>query len=404
MARFQKTVLKPGRYWVSTFDGKRKEESFSSERIKHFADQHKLMLASGLKVPAPWGHDTKSVPMTKKEFLSAKNNAGEWNFTLDDEGNLEGVIEVPLEEDAKRIGTTVKEVSPMIFKKFLDGNGRIWEDVIIHGALVTQAVQKGQENFKPVRTEDHIAVAMSCYMGEIGDDKDSNRLKEGGSGEPTDPAGQPKGGPYGVGDAVKCLRKVGVDLPDDTSEDNIVERIVVACRAIQGADDGDEEGTERGIRGGTEQPQPIAMDIDMDDKEKVTKLTNTLQKVAQESVKGGYVSRIKGLISSGRISKKYAQENLEPLIGGFQLSITEEGEIGASELETAIGLLEKLPTSSFLGDSKISTFGQKSEGSAMSLFEEELPPEYEGEELVTDQDGLDKIADIQLKTAGYKSK
>jgi hypothetical protein len=406
MPKYIKKVLKAGRYLVNTLDGKeRKEESYSPERLQHFADQYNEMHEAGLKVPSPWSHDQNGPVVKKEDLANSKNNAGWWNLFVDKDGDLSGEVDVPLKEDSKRIGTTVKEVSPLIRKKFVDGSGRIWEDVITHVALVTHPIQAGQDEFKPVANAEEVSIAMSCYLGPL-DDEDSSATdpSQDKSGDPkTDNTGDPKSEPYSVTDALKCLRGAGIDLPEDTMPDNLIERIVVACRAIKGKEREDtknDDPNQVGPNGAKEQPQPIAMgDTTMTDVQ-VTKQLESYKNLAQTTVKGSLVNRIKSLIDSGRISTAYAKEHLEPLVTGYQLSLTDDGAVEAGQLELAISLIEKMPVNNYANGNQFFGGPKPAEGSAaLSIFEEGNP--NLGEQVVTEGDELDKMVDAQLRAAGY---
>lgn len=411
MPKFRKTVLKVGRYSVNDLNGGRKEEVFLPERLKKIADSYAQMKEAGINVPAPWWHNSNEAVPSKELLKDSKNNAGWWNdLFLDENGDLVGEVEVPLEEDAKKIGTTVKEVSPLIRKKFIDGNGRIWDDVVTHVAFVTHPVQAGQDDFKPVKTEDEVAIAMSCYLGldtpPKTESKDSSKTP-GNQGSQEYSSDNPTAGVYNIKEALQCLRGVGVDLPDDTTPENLIERILVACRAIQGKDaqEGDEDNPER--NGVTEQPQPIAMSVQMSTDDKQISAYRTL---AQKSVQQNYVTRIRNLVAEGKLTKQYAQEHLEPLVQGFQLSLDAEGIPQEGQLDFLLKHLEALPPANvsppgaaqffapIMSASPITPAG----ASALSLFDEEpMPKGLAGEEIAQDGEGLDEAVKSQLSAAGY---
>jgi hypothetical protein len=144
MAKFKKVVINPGKY-VSP-DG---EIDVTPQDIQHWAKTLKEMKKSGLQIPCPWGH--QDLDPNKKEYFTSKFNSGYIeDFICDDKDNLIAILDIPREEDASRIGKTVREVSPQIEQEWRDGSGKVWKNVITHLALVTHPVVSGQENFERI--------------------------------------------------------------------------------------------------------------------------------------------------------------------------------------------------------------------------------------------------------------
>ncbi|OGT57675.1 MAG: hypothetical protein A3E01_02755 [Gammaproteobacteria bacterium RIFCSPHIGHO2_12_FULL_63_22] len=146
---FRKHILNAG-----TYRAPKRTIRITPERIRHWCEQFDRMSQAGLQIPVPWGH-VNSTPRTpdEEEFWSSKYNAGfVKSLKTDEAGRLLAELEIPLEEDARRVGTVVREVSPEICDRFRDGSGNVWEDVITHVALVNMPVAAGQENFEPAGT------------------------------------------------------------------------------------------------------------------------------------------------------------------------------------------------------------------------------------------------------------
>jgi len=173
--KFEKQILTEGLYVVGDGKGGRKVELITSDRLKHWADQHKKMIQAGLDVTAPAIHNPKAIPENKTDpkrwsaTEGSKSNYGFWESIsatelLDESGApvmaLNGVLDVPREEDASRIGKTVKSTSIYAVPEFIDGNGNIWKDVLTHIYVGNSTIEPGQKNFLPVR-EGELAVAMS---------------------------------------------------------------------------------------------------------------------------------------------------------------------------------------------------------------------------------------------------
>lgn len=429
--KFLKQILRPGKYLVSTLDGQRKEETFSRDRIKRIAATAAKMMedadpAKRLSIPAPWRHD-KSAPFSSREKLrlGAKSNAGYWEKIYQDvDGSLVGVFDCPIATDAEKVGKTVREVSPLIKPKWKDGLGREWADALLHVALVTNPIQPGQSNFKPLAPEavsaekDEYAVAMSALIeldltgpeDEDDDETDMDDLDEeqasalAAADDPQPVVKKATGAT--IADIIKILAKVGLRLPDDTTPENLVERIAVAGIAVgeqQAQDDPEEKLHE-------ESPTPIAMGEDMPDTQ-----DNPYIQIASDAVKGRYATRITALLGSGRITPAYKKKTLDPLLEGFQLSLDDEShEPNRGPLDDILDALEGLPqgASGFTppaaknGKAKTRTAGgwgrsggTQATESALALEEEELPDEGTGV-AAEDSPEVEQAADEQLRNTG----
>jgi hypothetical protein len=267
--KFTKRIVKPGVYFARAFDGSRKPADISLSRMNQVVDTFNDMKTAGLKVPAPWWHDPDSKPFDgQAQPLTAKDNAGEWEklwIEKDEKGTpwLTGIVDVPLPEDAAKVGTTVQEVSPAIID-YTDGLNRQWKDAPIHIALVNHPVVPNQPNFKPLPNTNPLATALAMSLSDIllAYSNEGKAPEVESKSKSTDEAGNNTGSPRtgsALKDVVAALKALDppVDLGDDCTLDNILERIVVACRAIKSHDHAgdDEESTPR------EQPTPIAMDL-----------------------------------------------------------------------------------------------------------------------------------------------
>lgn len=151
------------------------------EMIRNF----NLALQNGLKVPLTWdhvniyAHDQDDVP-----FWRCKDIAG-WvkQLSLRPDGQLEALVDVPLDEDAKKIGTTVQEVSPVIHEEFIDGKKRAYRPFMGQLALCMYPVEPGQPNFELAKPP---TVALSHQM-PLGAGKFLMSLNVPGTLEPVRP-------------------------------------------------------------------------------------------------------------------------------------------------------------------------------------------------------------------------
>ena len=134
--RFEKELIRVGT-WVHPTKGFTLE--VTPRRMRDWLEAFRRMQAAGLKVPLPFGHS-----------YDPRDNAG----FLEDlrlEGNrLVGVLAVVRPEDARRIGTTIRDVSICINPDFVDARGNRYGEVIEHVALTNYPIVEGQADFRPV--------------------------------------------------------------------------------------------------------------------------------------------------------------------------------------------------------------------------------------------------------------
>lgn len=454
MPKFVKEILRPGSYYVNVVGGRRRKEAFTKERLANFVKQHEEMLKAGLKIPSPWKHDPLALPATATpgdkplhpgdSFTSSKDNAGFWTRLFQDKrGVLHGEIEVSNQADADKIGTSVQEVSPFVKAEFEDGLQRKWKDSILHIALVTNPVMPGQRNFEPVSpattatsapsgsaapVETGIALSLSDYLAPVGvevpeavllsmdqdeaQDTPDDEMPEETPADSPNP-GQTSAAGASIQDALNALREIGLDLPEDTHEGNLVERIVVASRAIATATGSGQSGNPQDPNAQPqEMPTPIAMSLGtgtMPNNNSVT-VDDRVAAFAVRQARKSYDSRIEALIGSGRISADYREKHLKKLLEGFQLSLDEAGAQTATPLDHLLDALEAIPSGSTLNGGTVTVnkngkVNVRKEGKtiALSLQEEDLPPEYEGiGNEVTDADA-DRVVEEVFRNTGRTS-
>lgn len=137
--RFKKDILHTGLFVLE--DGRVIEAT--RQRMDHWCEQFRQMRAAGIQIPFPLDHSDASKDNTG--FVEAIYRNGE---------ELICEVDVPLAEDAKRMGTTIREVSVSVKPEYQGGTGRVWRDVIRHVAPCTTPVVPGQNNFVPLDARD----------------------------------------------------------------------------------------------------------------------------------------------------------------------------------------------------------------------------------------------------------
>ena len=130
----EKEVISPGQYWyIDEKTGIPRKWSVTADTVKQLHKDGNEMIALGLPVPVPFEHDFQAHPMTPKDKLL--NNAGEVKEYRLNGDTLRAVVDVQDEDARKKVGKSIRWTSPWI-SSFTDGNGRQWNNVIAHLALL----------------------------------------------------------------------------------------------------------------------------------------------------------------------------------------------------------------------------------------------------------------------------
>ena len=417
--RFKKPLVSAGLYTVPTSDGSRKV-AIDPERLAHWTSQFNKMKEKGISVPAPWAHSKDSLPIQMGNdgtLPRSDMNAGWWNKMWVEDNTLWGELEVPQNEDAIKIGKNVRESSIYVRPQFEDGGGNIWNDSLMHIALVTHPVENGQDNFQPIEMAngDEISLAMSQLTEPL-----SMATKV------EDVRGVPVGS--SVKDVLEALRANRIDLPDDTDDDNFMERLMTALRQKKVSESPEEESITKQPEGAKEQPAPVAMSQTKDQKNEVQGVEKNQDAVelvmshpkyqaAQQTIqfllnhlgeqaKTGLSERRDNLISGGKITEEYAQQHLDPAIEAFQMSFGDDGKQQGCSAATIMEALESAPS---LTGSILSGTGQLDPSQlalAMSQAGMELPEGLKEEGLpmksaTLNSENADEVALEFLKNTGH---
>jgi len=137
-SRFWKQLIREGE-WTNAGAGF--TLPVDRKRLERWAEQFAAMQDAGIRVPVPWGHS-----------YDPRDNAGfveELELRDGDPAGagLWGLLNIPNDEDAARLGKTVSAVSVSINPSFVDGSGRDWGEVIEHVALTNYPVVIDQGEF-----------------------------------------------------------------------------------------------------------------------------------------------------------------------------------------------------------------------------------------------------------------
>ncbi len=380
MALFRKIITRPNVYSVKTPQGRR-IKAVSKQLLSDVADTGNKMIEAGLNIPAPYAHkDGDNIvpsPLGKDEkpTWSANFNAGFWKkFELTPAGELAGYIEVENEDDAKKIGKSIKETSVWLEPEFTDGLGRKWKNALRHVALVTNAVEPDQENFQLVDTSPEYSLAMAFCMSDAVDipkkkDGDGDGKTGEGSPPPSDTSKEdPKSddsnnndpdtdniGSGNVPEIVSLLRdKLGYELPTDTTPENFLDRLRTLLTSIKKEEEEDEElavdkqPKEDDKSQAKPSPVTMAQDQNTDNVVLLEKLQTRASKLVQQmldTVKADLTARVNAVIAAGKIGKKTAEEMFLQPIAALTMSLEDlddEGKVPSLEIERVLVMAESM--------------------------------------------------------------
>jgi hypothetical protein len=311
-------------------------------------------------------------------------NAGFWeNLRVENDpvlgDTLVGDLDVPGDPNdpntpAGKVGTSVRETSIFVNDDFQDGRHNQYNDIPLHIALVTHPIQPGQPNF--TAPANSLALAMSqmtftmaaAPQGAYGSDRSkpssTEPTKPGAVDQDrTDPGRQPiqSATAPDINQVIQALRGCGIGLPQDTTDANFLERLMVALGQKQISDGGDDEGSPYQQPEGavTKTPAPVAMsqntpitpdnfkdisaEVFMSHPAAQALKTANEQLVAHANAQARTArqQRITSLIASGRITKEYAEQVLKPMVDTFQMSFVANAPPAA--LDATLSALEVLP-------------------------------------------------------------
>jgi len=266
VASFRKSVAVPGSY--QTPEG---PATVTSARIQHWHDSINEMVGLGIRPPVSWGHVSTSTPHTDDDaaFWASKYNAGKVTgaeideagelFLLGDAAGLsmrdgELVTQVELAGGMK-VETAIGEVSIGV-RDWTSGDGRDWKDVPIHLALTPLPVivpPGGQSPFAPDSGQSFGLASLLTRFGTAPPvlPKPDNKAADNKAADKTDPPDESKDDGKTGASAEACvamLAKVGVVLPEDTNAANFLERVYVACTALETAMQTDPADATKGAK------------------------------------------------------------------------------------------------------------------------------------------------------------
>jgi hypothetical protein len=272
---FQKTMLRVGTYHSP--DG---QIDVTPNRLRHWEQQHRRLTQARQVVPMHWDHgsDIASLQplamseMTAAKSRSARNSVGRMvDFKVTPDGKqAEVTFQTSNSEAASKVAANDVYVSPVIFPEWKDGAGNKYRDLITHLDLVNHPVDHSQSLAKRINHQPVIACALRMGLAtkpmrlgadpmadELKDDEldevdteldidadadvdatvdlDGGESMDDGEMTPSLPEAEPEITPEStgpsVGDIMLALSEHGITLPDDTTEENFMDRLRTALIA-----------------------------------------------------------------------------------------------------------------------------------------------------------------------------
>jgi len=375
---FKKDVIKPGPYWPKDKNGEPYRVDVPLGRIEHWVSETKRLLKNGNRVPMPYVHTNDAVPWLEKDPQPGSFNNGGYlkDLRVKEDGTLEIELEAGTEEDAERIGNSVKDVSFRSRDEWTDGHGNKYKDVFTHVALVNHPIVTGQKNFVPT---DGLVLSMEMALhGGASVSSDSSHL-----GNPDEASSGNK-----LDSLLELLAEHGFQLPENTDETNFTDRLWTALTAVKSfkeQSEGDAERLDEPPQGAKrQQPAPLAMATDQElqfavetlsagtenpstkapwtvdelkaahaakeaSKPKIefTAEQNAQLAAIQYQAKLPLVQRIRDLMAKHIVSPEKAEAELMPLVKTTELQFSQEAEklghvIEDTPIHIILSTLEKL--------------------------------------------------------------
>lgn len=417
MAKLVKEIVGPASWTLP--DGSK--YTLTSDDITQMADSGNELIRDGFAIQAPYWHDEEAVPVMlgamapedRQKLENSANNAGFWEeFWVDPQGMLVGKLDVPREEDAAKIGKTIKGCSAMIQDSWKHpqqtDDPKVYPKAMTHIALTNRPKAKDAAPFTPT-------VGMALSM-ELADEMLDSDEEEGGM----------------VGELLAELGKLGISLPEDTTPENLAERLLVAAKALNNAEGGGDTTDKPPPGAGVKKPSPVVMALSEAAVEyALGRLELTAEELEVEAAKPkpvkmsdeqiaamnwtknqlakSYVSRIDQLVNDGRMLPLEAKDVNDQYLGSIKVAFSSDGTPEETELDRVLKIYERREPGeklTGLSDDQVTLqVYQSPSGKKFALAEmikaQEMSADVDDQEQL-DQATLDKQINADLVRAGVR--
>jgi hypothetical protein len=316
---FRKTVLRVGDYHSP--DG---IVRVTPERLRHWSSEHARMTAANQVVPMHWDHSNNleelspvSLDLYDRKERSAANSVGRMtSITVNPDGQSADIhFEVADDAAIQKVETNTVYVSPVIFPAWKDGAGNQYTDVFTHLDLVNHPVDHSQGPSIPV---DEGVLAMGLIRMGI---QKFSLSTEAAPASPLSPATAEQ--------VIEALSKFGLQLPADTTESNLLDRILTAAIAATGAVMPDQQATPT-------EPQIATMSLQ----------SQQALAFAEKQHRKSVTTDLDALLASGRCTPAEHKQFVDK-VNVLKLSLNAQGEPSKSDVETFIESRQPVPQGTF---------------------------------------------------------
>jgi hypothetical protein len=380
LARLRKDVLRPATYSVPDRSGKKRNRvTFDRDYVRRLHSRYHDMKAAGLHVPVSWEHQDSAKPDDEAGRAQRLADKARLIFGYAEDAVIEPGdllqfdLDIPNDADASQ-AKVVRYVSPEIVNDFVDGSGRLWEGPsITHIAVTGKPVQHAQQPFQQlsyirlsladIDTEPPMTIDLKPVLAYLAKRKINIRKgtkpeklltrlhacrlgfeDEGDEGEEkAEKEVEGDGEGKAMKKALEYLEGQGVHLPPDTNAENFIERLCVACHALENSKEEEDVETPNPNEppASAEQPKPADTGGMMMSLERDLKASKARAEAAEarllKSEKEGLQRRIGALSVS-----KPIRDKLLASLKTERLSLTEDGALAMSELVTTVKAYEAL--------------------------------------------------------------
>lgn len=332
MARIRRDVAYPKKVWPSGFE----KPVDLAPLIPQLEKRQREFKEAGLNIPFVWRHDDEAVPVKNLQQGDGRLTLGSVESgAVDAEGVLVDEIEVTDEKNLPAVNAN-RHVSPWIKWNWRDGNGKVWEGPsILHVAVAARPVQTPQRAF-PLSQDgypEELRLALADYekgeaMPEAPEAPKKEKKTEIKPGEGFDE------------DIIDCLKEYGLNLPPDTTEKNVWERIRIMCHAKKEGGGGSSTSAETPVEA-PDPAHPVAMALSQDVKDQLER-GKRAEAFALKAGRAGLAERIKKLRRNAALGKPVL-DKLEAELKDVKLSLDDSGGPARCELIARIEALEEVP-------------------------------------------------------------
>lgn len=306
MASVVKDILYGGTYTLA--DGRK--FVCKPEEIPHYHRRMKDFLSAGIPIPIAWEHQNGFKPKTRQDIethLAEKTRrALGWaeEAILNPGGFLESKIEIPLEDDRKKL-PVVRFVSPTIEYDWTDPTGKTWEGPsITQLAVTTRPVQMNQKPFALSNKSKRQPICLSLASVQLGENAMADEFEAD------------EGADTKMKDVIEKLKTHNLVLGDDTTKENFFDRICVALDTKAAHEGKDTETEDEDVEAmATETPTPMMMSMQAKIAELEAKVKKSDEKIGAERKRSAR-SKARSLLSvfgKAKVDALLAELDKEPV-------------------------------------------------------------------------------------------